>query len=180
MHSPKLGGKVAAIKDEDTLAIAGVKTVVNLEHAVAVVAADYWSAERGLKALKVKWALPETSALDENEMWQLLKDESQKRGQPVVNRGNIDTMFKNQENSITREYSLPYYAHACMEAMTCIADVKSGSCEIWAPTQAPWATYHQALQHGLSSFSRLRERIWLKFNERASDRIKIRWPFSET
>jgi isoquinoline 1-oxidoreductase beta subunit len=37
-------------------------------------------------------------------------------------------------------YQVPYLAHATMEPMNCTADVRGGTAEIWAPTQAPqWA-----------------------------------------
>jgi isoquinoline 1-oxidoreductase beta subunit len=38
---------------------------------------------------------------------------------------------------ITATYSYPFYAHAPVETMNCVADVRADRCEIWAPTQAP-------------------------------------------
>jgi isoquinoline 1-oxidoreductase beta subunit len=32
---------------------------------------------------------------------------------------------------------IPYYAHATMEPMNCVADVHPDRCDVWAPTQAP-------------------------------------------
>lgn len=173
LHSPKLGGHVAAIDDEATLTIPAVKQTVNLKDAVAVVAEDYWSAEQGLKALKVRWTPPDQPALGEDAMWQLLKQESEQHGKPVYQRGNIEALSTNNNEVITQEYRLPYYAHACMETMTCVANVKGHSCEIWASTQDPWGVYHEACNYGLSSFARLRERIWFKLTRRASEHIKI-------
>ena len=34
-------------------------------------------------------------------------------------------------------YATPYLAHAPMEPMNCVADVRSDGCDIWAPTQNP-------------------------------------------
>jgi isoquinoline 1-oxidoreductase beta subunit len=34
-------------------------------------------------------------------------------------------------------YSYPFYAHAPVEMMNCVADVRAERCTIWAPTQAP-------------------------------------------
>ena len=173
LHSPKLGGHVAEIDDEATLAIPAVKRTVNLNDAVAVVAEDYWSAEQGLKALKVRWTPPDQPALGEDAMWQLLQQESEQRGRAVYQRGNTEALFTNNNEVITQEYRLPYYAHACMETMTCVANAKGHSCEIWASTQDPWGVYHEARDYGLSSFAKLRERIWFKLTRRASERIKI-------
>ena len=173
MHCPQLGGKVRKIHEHETLAFAGVKAVVNLNNAVAVVADEYWIAEKGLKLLKVDWSPPEKPALDTDVMWQYLKEESQHPGNSVLVHGDIEAVFRHNENILSQEYALPFYAHACMEPMACVADVKPGSCEVWAPTQDPWATYRVAFKYGLSPLSRLRERIWLKFTDRASERIKI-------
>lgn len=173
MHCPQLGGKIRKIHDQEALASTGVKGVVNLDTAVAVVADDYWHAEKGLKQLKIEWSQPEILALDTDVMWQQLKKSSQYPGESILAHGNTEAIFQNSDNIVAQDYALPYYAHACMEPMACVADVKPGSCEVWAPTQAPWATYRAAFKYGLSTLSKLRERIWLKFTDRASDRIKI-------
>jgi len=34
-------------------------------------------------------------------------------------------------------YTVPFVAHATMEPMVCIADVRVDGCEVWAPTQSP-------------------------------------------
>jgi isoquinoline 1-oxidoreductase beta subunit len=34
-------------------------------------------------------------------------------------------------------YEFPFQAHAPVETMNCVADVRAGSCEIWVPTQCP-------------------------------------------
>lgn len=173
LHCPQLGGKVGKIHSQEMLASPGVKAVVNLHNAVAVVADEYWHAEKGLKRLKVDWLSPEKPALDTDVMWQRLEHASRNPGESVLAHGNAGAVFQQNEHIQSQEYALPYYAHACMEPMTCIADIRPGSCEVWAPTQDPWFTYHIALKHGLSSLSKLRERIWLKFTDRASERIKI-------
>jgi CO/xanthine dehydrogenase Mo-binding subunit len=33
-------------------------------------------------------------------------------------------------------YEAPYVAHALMEPLACVADVRADSCEVWASTQA--------------------------------------------
>lgn len=172
-HSPALGGKVARINDKPVLAIDGVKAVVDLGNAVAVVADEYWSAAKGLQQLEVEWTEPETPALDNTAMWQLLATRSNQPGHAVYTRGNPDITFEQTPDAYSQTYTLPYHAHACMETPTCIADVRPDACEIWAPTQDPWATYRVALEHGLSSFQRLKERIWLKLTRRAGERIKL-------
>ena len=40
-------------------------------------------------------------------------------------------------------YEYPFQAHAPLETMNCIADVKKDSCEIWVSTQTPETAYEE-------------------------------------
>src|SRR5207253_5752615 len=53
--SPVLGGKLAFVDDSKAKAIPGVRQIVRLENAVAVVADHMWAAKQGLKALSLRW-----------------------------------------------------------------------------------------------------------------------------
>src|SRR5713101_3028337 len=53
--SPVLGGKVAGFDEAKAMAIAGVRQIVRLDEAVAVVADHMWAAKQGLSALDIRW-----------------------------------------------------------------------------------------------------------------------------
>jgi isoquinoline 1-oxidoreductase beta subunit len=53
--SPVLGGKVVAVDDQKAKAVPGVRQVVRLDDAVAVVADHMWAAKQGLAALDIRW-----------------------------------------------------------------------------------------------------------------------------
>src|SRR2546427_4627310 len=53
--SPVVGGKLAFVDDSKAKAIPGVRQIVRLENAVAVVADHMWAAKQGLKALWLRW-----------------------------------------------------------------------------------------------------------------------------
>src|SRR5437660_1301740 len=53
--SPVVGGKLAFVDDSKAKAIPGVRQIVRLDDAVAVVADNMWAAKRGLKALTLRW-----------------------------------------------------------------------------------------------------------------------------
>lgn len=46
--------------------------------------------------------------------------------------------------AISASYRTPYLAHATMEPMNCVAHVRKGRCEVWAPTQNPGETQAEA------------------------------------
>jgi isoquinoline 1-oxidoreductase beta subunit len=63
-------------------------------------------------------------------------------GQPhdgyfVRGDGDADKAIKSAAKTLTAEYEFPFQAHAPLETMNCVADVRANSCEIWVPTQAP-------------------------------------------
>lgn len=173
LHSPMLGGRVASIDNRAALAVPGVKTTVDLGFAVAVVAENFWSAEQGRRQLKVDWAKPVHAAMDEGAMRIMLKAACLQPAAAFINLGNSASLLSSAESLLTQEYSVRYEAHATMEPMTCIADVRANSCEVWAPTQSPWAAYGVARDHGLSPFFRFCERLSRKLTGKANGLVKV-------
>jgi isoquinoline 1-oxidoreductase beta subunit len=173
LHSPMIGGKVAAIDDKTARASPGVKATVNLQTAVAVVADNFWAAQQGLQRLEVKWTAPARAAMDEGAMRALLRSACRQRGAVAVDAGNVDVALSSGAAITDLEYSIPCHAHATMETMTCVADVRPGSCEVWAPTQSPWEAYGVAFHEGLSTVDRFRERLSRKLSGKAGERVKV-------
>src|SRR2546428_7551540 len=52
---PVLGGKVAGIDEQKAKAVPGVRQIVRLDDAVAVLADHMWAAKQGLAALAIRW-----------------------------------------------------------------------------------------------------------------------------
>ena len=63
-HCPVFGGTLKAVDDKPALAVNGVKAVIKLDNAVAVVGNGYWPAKKGLMALKPQWDYGANAALD--------------------------------------------------------------------------------------------------------------------
>jgi CO/xanthine dehydrogenase Mo-binding subunit len=57
---PVFGGKLAGVGDSKAKAIKGVRQVVRLDDAVAVVADHMWAAKQGLAALDIRWTRGQT------------------------------------------------------------------------------------------------------------------------
>ena len=134
-HCPTLGGTVGSVP----AAPAGTLGVVSLGNAVAVVAADTWTAIRAARGLKVTWVLPKsTSGLDSSAIGTAAKT-LMATGKPVVAEtiGNPDAAIAAAARVLTLTYSLPYVPHACMEPLNCTVSVTATKCELWVPTQAP-------------------------------------------
>src|SRR5262245_64171323 len=53
--SPVVGGKLVSVDDSKARLIKGVRQIVRLDDAVAVVADHMWAAKQGLAALDIRW-----------------------------------------------------------------------------------------------------------------------------
>ena len=54
-QSPVFGGRVKSVDDSAAKTVKGVRQIVRLDDAVAVVAAHMGAAKKGLEALKIEW-----------------------------------------------------------------------------------------------------------------------------
>ncbi len=120
LHCPVFGGTLASYDDSAALAVPGVRQVVEVPAGLAVVAENTWSALRGRDALSVTWDEGKGSDRNTEAMIQDLLPNAALSGDP---------------NQIEAVYQIPYLAHATMEPMACVADVRADGCDVWAPTQ---------------------------------------------
>jgi isoquinoline 1-oxidoreductase beta subunit len=140
---PYIGGKAVSFDDRAARRVTGVREVVavntGIATGVAVVADNTWAAIKGRDALQVKWDagphrdFDSTSFLKEQEA--ALKQEGE--GYFVRNDGDAGQALAAAAKKLEAIYEFPFQAHAPVEPMNCVADVRPNSCEIWVPTQCP-------------------------------------------
>ena len=133
VHAPVIGAKPVRINSAGALKLNGVKKVLRLGHAVAVVAETSWQALHGAEALEVAWDKKGDPALDSKALrkrWAALAD---KPGKNVYVKGG--QAKEPAGKTIRADYFVPYQAHATPEPMNCTARIQNGVCEVWAPTQ---------------------------------------------
>jgi isoquinoline 1-oxidoreductase beta subunit len=114
----------------------GVRGVVRLPDAVAVVADSWWRAKRALEALPIVWDDRGNGRLSSATIFDRVRaaldaDEAQV-GQAD---GDVTAALARAARRIDAEYSVPYLAHATMEPQNCTAHVTPERVEVWAPTQ---------------------------------------------
>ena len=135
---PVFGGTLKTVDDAKIKAMPGVKQVVLLPNAVAVVADSYWRAKTALAALPIVWDEGANATLDSAAIAaQFTRDlESGKAGQ-YRNDGDALAELGKATKVIESQYHVPFLAHATMEPINCTARVGDGSCEVWVSNQAP-------------------------------------------
>jgi isoquinoline 1-oxidoreductase beta subunit len=135
-RSPVIGARVANYKDNDARGVAGVRKVVRIDSGVAVVADDFWSAQRGRALLNIQWVEGSNANLDSAQIRARLTAAAKKPGAVARAVGNVDKALAEAGKRVDAIYEVPYLAHACMEPMSCTVELTPDGCDIWVPTQA--------------------------------------------
>ena len=134
-RSPVFGGKVKSFNSEKTKTIPGVKAIVPIDSGVAVVANGFWAANLGREALEIEWDEGPLSNLNTPSQREEYAALARKPGMVAAIRGNADEALEKATRKLEAEYEVPYLAHACMEPLNCVVDMRGDSCEIWTGTQ---------------------------------------------
>ncbi|ORE93277.1 xanthine dehydrogenase family protein molybdopterin-binding subunit [Aurantimonas sp. 22II-16-19i] len=144
---PIFGGKLESVDETAARAMPGVRDVVKLDRAVAVVGDHYWAAYQGLGALDIQWGDSPNADLTTTEIFADLEHAS-KTGKPVLAKkvGDAVAAFASASTRVEATYQLPFLAHATMEPVNCLVHVRDGECEIWCGTQVPTAAQSAAAQ----------------------------------
>jgi isoquinoline 1-oxidoreductase beta subunit len=133
---PFRGAKPKKMNEDATRAVRGVRTILKTDRGVAVVAENTWAAIKGRIALAVEWSDPPADAFDSEAHAKTL-EEASRRAANVTRKEEPPAETAPIARTIEAIYSYPFYAHAPVETMNCVADVRADRCTIWAPTQAP-------------------------------------------
>jgi isoquinoline 1-oxidoreductase beta subunit len=134
-RSPVFGGKVISVNAEKAKAVAGVKDVVQVPSGVAVIANGFWPAKLGRERLEVTWDDGPNANLSTVGMREQYSTLAKTPGLVAKKIGDPAKALAGAAKTITAEYEVPYLAHAMMEPLNCVVDLRPGSCEIWTGTQ---------------------------------------------
>jgi isoquinoline 1-oxidoreductase subunit beta len=132
---PVLGGKLQSVDDIDAMAIPGLRQVVRLENAVAVIGDHMWAAMQGLAALHIDWDEGPNAKVNTTDIVRQMDVASQNSGVVVKTRGDVTQNLAGAVNKVEAIYEVPFLAHAAMEPMNCTAHVRADGCEIWVGNQ---------------------------------------------
>ena len=135
-QSPVFGGRVKSLDDTAARAVKGVRQIVRLDDAVAVVADHMGAAKKGLAALKIEWDDGPHAKLNTQDIVGELEKATLNPGPVAQNIGDVDSASANAVTKVEAIYQVPFLAHATMEPMNCTVQVRKDACEIWIGSQA--------------------------------------------
>jgi isoquinoline 1-oxidoreductase subunit beta len=135
-QSPVFGERVKNLDDTAARSIRGVRQIVRLDDAVAVVADHMGAAKKGLAALEIEWDDGAHAALGTDEIARELEHATVRSGAVAQNIGDADKAMAGAATKVEASYQVPFLAHATMEPMNCTVHVRQDACEIWVGSQA--------------------------------------------
>ncbi|MCM2316994.1 MAG: xanthine dehydrogenase family protein molybdopterin-binding subunit, partial [Thermoanaerobaculia bacterium] len=133
---PVFGATLKSFDAEKAKKVSGVREVVKIDGGVAVVADDFHAASEGRDALVVVWDEGKLAALDSAKQGEEYAAMAKKPGKVAGKAGDAPAALGAAAKKLDAVYDVPYLAHAPMEPLNCVADVRPDGCELWVGTQS--------------------------------------------
>jgi isoquinoline 1-oxidoreductase beta subunit len=134
--APDFGGTLAGVDEAPALKMRGVKKVVKLADAVAVVADNTWRAQQALAALDIKWAKGPNAGVSTDSIFAAMNAALDKgEMETEASEGDAPARFAAAPVKVEAAYSVPFLAHACMETVNTTAWFDKGRLRVWAAIQ---------------------------------------------
>lgn len=140
-HVPAFGGAISNFDAAAVSSLPGVRDILQLPAAMAIIADSYWQAQRALDQLPVEF-LPADDLAPDSGALSIQFDE-------LLATGKVETDFTlgaapeakaSSESVLASTYAVPFLAHATLEPMNCTAWLHDGKLDIWTSTQDPLGT----------------------------------------
>ncbi|MGN8086906.1 molybdopterin cofactor-binding domain-containing protein [Ralstonia sp. 22086] len=149
-RAPMPGARVRRIDSAEALKVRGVRQVMTIpmrsdvlggnQEGVAVLADDYWAANKGRAALKVEW---DDSAFADFDSGQVAQHQAawlasgKARVVHTVQSGNTDVAMAHGAKRINAAYRMPYKQQNPLEPVNITAWFKDGAIQYWGGIQVP-------------------------------------------
>ena len=132
---PVFGGTLATVHDSNARTINGVRQIVRLDDAVAVVADHMWAAKEGLRALEIRWNEGPHATVSTADVVHALEVASRQPGKVARDDGDAARAMDGAVTKVEAVYQMPFLAHGTMEPINCTVDVRKDGCDVWVGTQ---------------------------------------------
>ena len=135
--NPRLGGGMKGYDASAAAASKGVLKIVPITGGVGVIADNTWRAFRAANLIKFDWGHapypPTTAAMFETVAASFTSARQDSR---FKNEGNVEAALTGT-SVIEAEYKVPYLAHAPLEPMNVVVQLRDARLDIWTGTQIP-------------------------------------------
>ncbi|MDC0004658.1 molybdopterin-dependent oxidoreductase, partial [Porticoccaceae bacterium] len=125
---PIYGDKVKHYQADKALSQPGVVKIKQISTGVAVIAKDFWSAKVARDLLEIEWESGPAAGFSTTQQQQHYRQLAEQSGPVAEDVGNAPEVLKTAERTVEAVYEVPYLAHACMEPLSCTAQVSENAC----------------------------------------------------
>jgi len=135
VRCPHFGGSLNSFDATASKQVAHVQDIFALDdRSIAVVASGYWPARKAAEKLQVDWNKGPLAGLDSAA----IRDALARKLNENVDDGVSDAKkIADGVHFIEATYYAPYQAHAPMEPLNCVADVRADRVDVWTGNQCP-------------------------------------------
>lgn len=136
-HAPRFGATVKSFSDGKAKAVNGVVNVLQIPTGIAVIADTFWNAKKGRDALQIDWDLSTAMMGSSDDQMRRYIEVAKEPGASANAHGDLAVGFNDATQIIEAEYEYPYLAHATMEPMNCVVQIRGADVELWYGCQSP-------------------------------------------
>ncbi len=135
LHPPKFGATLASFDATAALAVPGVERVEQISSGVAVYGRDTWAAFAGRAALTAEWDETGAETRSSAELERIWTDAVRQPAAVAEESGDLDAALAGSAQVLEAEYVFPYLAHAALEPLDAVVELKDGEADIWTGSQ---------------------------------------------
>jgi isoquinoline 1-oxidoreductase beta subunit len=147
---PVLGGKLKSFDAAEAKKTPGVEDVFEMQGVydvprkfaqlggIVVLANSTYAAMLGRDALSIEWDDGANASYDTTEYFKEMSKTASEPGKVIRNQGDFDKALASASSSFSGEYQMQHLSQAAMEPLVCVAQIKDGKAEFWAPVQSPY------------------------------------------
>lgn len=136
-YPPQVYGTVKSFDATKAKASPGVIAVVQIPRGVAVVAQNFWAANKARKLLAIQWDLTACETRSSEALFTACHQLAAQPGHIMKNNGDAPAALKKAKTIIEAQYELPYLAHAPIEPMNCVVQFNKDQAQMWFASQMP-------------------------------------------
>ncbi len=134
---PVWEGRLQSVDAAPARSMRGVKDVVTMDDAVAVVADSYWRAKKALEALSPQWDFGEHAGASSEAFKARFLAALDEKGTIAEEAGDAYGQLENAATVIEADYSAPYLAHLALEPVNCTVHIQRDRVDVWTGSQNP-------------------------------------------
>ena len=134
-HPPRFGGVVKSFDATNAKAIAGVVDIFEIPTGVAVVANNFWTAQKARDLLSIDWDETNAFTMSSQDIVERFKSMADTTGAIARDQGSVTESFAASEKLIEAEFEYPMLSHAPIEPLNCVVRWSKEKCEIWNASQ---------------------------------------------